>query len=153
MYPQSWLKPRKRIFVIHCLSIQSQIGRERILLRLFVRAGDALKMKYVAIDYLAERYKNNVFVVCYRLRLIRLDILYYQTIVFELTVCGKKRQRGRRGDWQMNGRISQRWIDRGQQLHGRARLKIMSLLRISKVEAEKIFKIGNIITISISFVR
>ena len=92
--------------MIHCLSIQSQIGRERILLRLFVRAGDALKMKYVAIDYLAERYKNNVFVVCYRL--IRLDILYYQTIVFELTVCGKMRQRGRRGDWQMNGRISQR---------------------------------------------
>ena len=94
--------------MIHCLSIQSQIGRERILLRLFVRAGAALKMKDVAIDYLAERYKNNVFVVCYRLKLIRLDILYYQTIAFELTVCGKKRQRGRRGDWQMNGRISQR---------------------------------------------
>ena len=144
MYPQSWLKPypRKRIFEIHCLSIQSQIGRERILLRLFVRAGDALKMKYVAMDYLAERYKNNVFVVCYRLKItadfiIRLDILYYQTIAFELTVCGKKRQRGRRGDWQMNGRISQRWIDRGQQLHGRASLKIMSLLRISKVEAKR----------------
>ena len=83
-------------------------------------------------------------VICY----IRLDILYYQKIDFELTVCGKKRQRGRRGDRQMNGRISQRWIDRGQQLHGRASLKIMSLLRISKVEAEKIFKIGNIITFS-----
>ena len=150
MYPQSWLKlyPRKRIFVIHCLSIQSQIGRERILLRLFVRAGDALKMKWVAIDCLAERYKNNVFVVCYRLKItaIRLDILYYQTIAFELTVCGKKRQWGRRGDWQMNGRISQRWIDRGQQLHGRASLKIMSLLRICKVEAAKIFKMDNIIT-------